>query len=55
MGVPCIMKNSLVLLMVQKYGVHQLRLVVDPIVYIYIGSYTSQVVGNGISVPSTVS
>ena len=38
--------------MVQKSGDHQLRLVVDPI--IYDGFHTCQVVGNGISEPATV-
>ena len=45
-------KNKVILLMVRKSGDHQLRLVVYPIIYRVFS--TSQVVGNGISEPSTV-
>ena len=46
-------KPSIILLMVQKSGDHQLRLVVYPIIYRVLAP--SQVVGLGISEPSTVS
>ena len=46
-------KESVILLVVQKSGVHKLRLVVFPIIYRVL--YIPTVVGNGISEPATVS